>query len=565
MSAVHRNLGLGFVAVLAFGVAAGAWLLVKAPPPSKLPLPLPAPSIPESEPPPASAQRDDLEKATAEAPAATTVVFPLKVDLELLASDARPSAEGVAAMGSDATARLSGSVHGSTGEGLQTEIVFVAGPNKDRRLVSGRDGAFGANDLYPGLSIVRITSPGTPGSMREILLRQGQARETRLNVGFGRLAVVQGRVQDAAARPITDATVTLDGQETKTDEGGEFTFGGVAGGDTFLIAEKPGFAAHLERLTVMAGTTLSKDKLVLVLQPAARLEVSIEERINVENKASLFVLPAALGTQRDFPWYRVNPVSIYPGGSLVIEDLPQGEVLLRLFHSGADALPPTRGVTLREKETEHVVLHLAPAPVVIGTVTQDGKPVASATVVLEAPARSDAALTVIGQTNYLELEREVLPEFPAAVQRTTTNGSGEFVLNASESASRVRYLHASSPDGKSTAWKVLKGGEKKVDLALQPAKGDCELILRMDGRTQGLPVEITVDGGPREAQVLPPGRDLHVAGLAPGSWRLTVRWSGQPLVDGMILDMRKETSLDVTLPEGAIKGQDEDTRKRSGK
>jgi hypothetical protein len=567
MSVPQRNLLLAFAAVLALGFAGVAWWLVQTPlPPSTGTAP--APIAQPLEKTPAAPERNvELAKVEAEAPAATTVVFPLQVELELLASQVRPNAEGVGALGSEATARLTGSVHGSSGEGLQAEILFLAGPNcesKDgRRLMSGRDGTFGANDLYPGLSVVKITAPGTPGSQREVLLRRD--RETQLNVGYGRLGTVQGMVKDATGDPLPGARVVVDGQETTTDERGEFVFPGVASGETFVVVEKPGFAAHMERMTVVAGATVEKNRLVYALRPGARLEITIEDRINVESEAWLSILPQTMNTDRDFPWFRLNPVRLYPGGTKVIEDLPSKAVTLRLFHSGAVASPPTRSVTLKEKEMSQVSLHLVPAPIVNGVVTEGGRPVSGAEVVLETPQRSKTQLSIIGESNYYDLEKEVLPDFPAAVQSVKTNAAGEFVVNSNEGASRDRYLHALSPDGKSTAWKLLRGGETRVDLALEPAQGECEFILQMAGRTQGLPVEAKVDGAPRDKQILPPGRDLHLAGLAAGTWRVTVKWNGEPLVDGMLIDLRKETSLSVTLPAGAIQGQDEDTRKRSGK
>jgi hypothetical protein len=151
------------------------------------------------------------------------------------------------------------------------------------------------------------------------------------------------------------------------------------------------------------------------------------------------------------------------------------------------------------------------------------------------------------------------------VQRARTNASGEYVLDNSEGVSRTRYLHATSSDGKRTAWKVLRGGETRVDLALEPARGDGELILEMAGRTQGLPVEIEVDGAPRDRQVLPTGHDLHIGGLAPGTWKFSAKWNGETIFDGMLVDVKDETTLSLTLPEGAIVGQDADTRRRSGK
>ena len=124
MSLPQRNLLLAVAGALALGFAGGAWLLVQAPPASSSAGTVPAPIAPPLEKsPPASPDRQvELVKAEAEPIAATTVVFPLKVELELLASEVRPNADGVGALGSEATARLAGSVHGASGEGLQAEI-----------------------------------------------------------------------------------------------------------------------------------------------------------------------------------------------------------------------------------------------------------------------------------------------------------------------------------------------------------------------------------------------------------------------------------------------------------
>jgi hypothetical protein len=566
MGSGRRDLVLGFVVAFVAAVSASAWWLVRASPAAKpdATAPAPGPTTPE----PATSESGGkraptpLDVPVAEAAAATTVVFPLKVELELLASAVRPKSEGVDPIGSDATARLAGSVHGADGKGMAAEVQFVAGPNAGRRLVASRDGAFGANDLYPGLCVLRITAPGCLGSERQVLLRKD--RETQLNVGYGRPGFVTGMVQDAGGAPIQDAKVTIDGQETKTDERGEFVFPEVASGETIAIAEKAGFAASQQKLVVVAGGAVEKGKLVFVLRPGARLSVTIGDRINVENEAQLFLLPDATGPQLDYPWFRLNPVSIYPGGTKVIEDLPAQKVVLRLFHAGAAASPPTRSVVLREGAAEAIELHLVAAPIVSGLVTDGGHPAEAAEVVLESPSRSQAALAVLGETNYLELEREVFPEFPTAVQRARTNASGEYVLDNSEGVSRTRYLHATSSDGKRTAWKVLRGGETRADLALEAAKGDGELILQMAGRTQGLPVEIKVDGAPRDPQVLPTGSDLHIGGLAPGTWKFSAKWNGESIFDGMLVDVKEETTLSLTLPEGAIVGQDTDTRRRSG-
>jgi hypothetical protein len=41
-----------------------------------------------------------------------------------------------------------------------------------------------------------------------------------------------------------------------------------------------------------------------------------------------------------------------------------------------------------------------------------------------------------------------------------------------------------------------------------------------------------------------------------------VRWAEETLVEGQSLDIKRSLPWSVKLPEGAIHGQDEDTRKR---
>lgn len=562
-----RTFLIVLVFVLATGFAAGAWWLVRTPPDvvSKgEPIP-PVPVQPTTQDLPAEdSSRSKLEvDPVTQAQASTTVVFPVEFDLELVASSVVPKGEGAVAMGSDATARIAGSLNAAGGQGLSAEIAFVAGSNEGRVLRSGRDGRFGANDLYPGLSIVRINALGTPGAMREILLRKD--RESLLNIGFGRPAYFQGVVKDAAGAPVAAAKVTVDGQETQTDDLGEFVFATVAGGDTFAIAEKPGYAAFWQKLTIVSGQSVEKGSVTFVLRKPARLEITIEERLNVDGQALAFLLPDPLDSAREFPWYRVNPIRLYPGGTVTVEDLPPKRVSVRLFHAGAVAKPLSRSVTLVEGETEHLALHLEPAPVLNGVVTQGGRAASGAEVVLEAPERSGAMLSVLGESNYLDLEREILTDFPPAVQRVKTNAAGEFVLSSCENVTPIRYLHATSADGRDTAWKILKGGETRVDLALEPASGEGRIVVEMDGRTQGLPVRVTVNGAPRDPAVLPPGADLVIERLPPGEWKLTARWNGEPIVTSMPVQMHGETVIEIVLPQGAIVGQDEETRKRSGK
>lgn len=569
MTSSRRNLLLGLCLLLAAGLAlALAWGLREpdvAPPAPIESLPsAPAPAAP-AEPAPDS-ERSDLASAPEADPAEdlyTTVIHPLKIDLELVRSSFTLQAAETAPLGSGATARFSGSVHATGSRPVRVEVQFVSGPNAGRVLYSDREGTFGANDLYPGLSLVRVVGAGIPGSEREVRLRQ--ERDTQLNLGYARLAVVHGSVRDREGQPITGALVRMDGQETVTDEFGEFIYTGMTPGDVIVTAAKEGFAALRQQITVVGATTIEKGKLVLTLEKAGRLELSIADRIGTDSPAQVFLLPENLEGERKFPWHSINPKAVYPGGTVTIEDLPTGTIEVRLYHSGATAKPRSKRVRIVAGETSHETFQLEKARSVAGIVRQGGKPVSGATVRLEAPDRVAAMNATIGG-DYLALERELLPNLPPAVQETQTNVLGEFVLSANEDVSKQRYLVAVSSDGRSRGGVVLSGGEERVDVALEPlAAGEGVLVLQIDGRFQPLPVEITVNGTPRDLRMLPPGRDLTIEGLTLGSWKLNARWSSEELQKDMPIELDREVSLSLTVPEGALFGQDDETRKRAGK
>lgn len=491
----------------------------------------------------------------------TTVVFPLGVELELVHSKAVQRAEGAPALGSGATARLQGSIQDEKGEGVRAEVAFVAGTNQGRVLYCDSTGNLGANDLYPGISIVRITGPRIAGSMREVLLRQD--RDTQLNIAYGRPAHVFGEVFDAESKPIAGAKVTLDGQEATTNEAGVFEFTNMASGEVLAIVEKPGYSAYREVLTVVGASRVEVGRIKFLLQKSARLQVTIEEPINASEQALLFLLPEVASGQRKFPWQRVNPVRIWPGGTATVEDLPSGPVTLRLYHAGAVAKPVRSSIVLSPGETSTVTLHLEPSPVLSGVVTDGGKPVSGAIVRMEVPDRVRAMLTAFGESNYLYLENDVFPNLPPAVQEVSTNERGEYSMSANESISDVRYLTALSRDQKRIAQAVVKTGATRVDLALAPQDGGTgDLIVQMEGRFQPLPVQVRVNGTPRDPLDLPPGKDLHIGALPAGSWLVTIKWNGAELVSKQPIELKDEVTIPLKLPEGAINGQDADTVKR---
>ncbi len=493
----------------------------------------------------------------------TTVVFPLEVELQLLHAADEFSAQGAPALGSGAKAQLKGTITGSRKEPVRAEIEFVAGANAGRVLYCDGSGAFGAQDLYPGLSIVRVSGPGIVGSQREVLLRS--EREELLNINYALPAHVIGDVFDAQSKPLPGALVSFDGQERVTDEQGRFELAAVAPGSVLVVVSKPGYAAYREKVSIAVNSKPDATRLQYRLEQGARLQVSVLDAINKSDEALVYILPGDSAGQRKFPWYTVNPVHVFPGGTKLVEDLPSGMVSLRLFHAGATPKPDHASAMLGAGETASAEFHLEPAPIVQGVVTDGGSPAPGAEVVLEAPDRTKAMLSVLGESNFLFLENEVFPNLPPAMQKVVTNGRGEFVLSANESASAVRYVTATSEDGQRTAHAAVATGATRVDLALAPIQGGKNTLrVVMEGREQPLPLKITINGAPRDQHALPMGRDLAITELASGSWLVTVRWSDKVLLDRSPVQLKGEVSLEIQLPDGAKLGQDAETILRSG-
>ena len=61
---------------------------------------------------------------------------------------------------------------------------------------------------------------------------------------------------------------------------------------------------------------------------------------------------------------------------------------------------------------------------------------------------------------------------------------------------------------------------------------------------------------------------LPVEELAPGTWRIAASWHGRALFPGeghQELELADETTYEVPVPEGAVRGQEQDTLLRAGR
>jgi hypothetical protein len=574
MARNHTILLLGLTAGAALVGGAGA-LLLSGPDSTKVAGPPSGPSQPIGSGNTGSGDKDgfatpveppaEAPKVHGVAPGTTTVAWAVKLELDLVQAAHLPQSQGVAPLGTGGTARFTGRIADGREQGVQATLRFLAGPNAPREIATNAEGKFGASDLYPGLSLVMVDGPGDLDAVREVRLRQD--KETQLNLGFGLPGSVAGRVFDRDDRPLAEVQVDVDGQTQITDLEGKFLFTSVFSGlDLQLVLRKPGYASLSNRIAVTAKQRL--DNLTYKLLPAATLEVAVPDRLGSTEDALVVIGPSRSNYERSYPWHLASPARVALGSSVTFTDLPAIRVDVRVFHAGAVPEPRQSTLNLNEGQNPTLITHLKAAPTLVGRVVDpEGLPVPDAIVRLEAPNRIGAELTYLGEMPGF-LETEILPMLPVGVQETRANHLGEFMLTSWAEYAPARYLTAESPDGKLRAARLVKPEDENVQLDLQPAAGGtATLRLEFPGRFQALPVELSIRGAPRGEQLVPTDDALEIPDLLEGKWRLRATWNGRPIgsADGVLIDLDGDTTVPLSLPPGAIQGQDEDTRARAGR
>ena len=503
----------------------------------------------------------------------TTVIWPLEVQLTQVSRASFEQVGDELPVGSGANAALEGHIWGPDDRGLRATVTFTAGSNAGRVLSCDAEGALGASDLYPGLAIVRITTPNGHLAEREVRLR---ARQTELlNVGFGHPASVFGSVVDLAGDPLAGVAVTLDGHQASTDEEGVFFFPAVASGMALATCSKHGYALYRETVPISAGRMVESHQLEFRLVKGASLELTVDGNAgDLRAPARVYLFPLgrqSAGTvrgQRTFPWHLVSPVEIWPGGTKLVEGLPDGNVMLSIFRPGAVSERSQTKARLYGGQTTKQVLRLLPGPRLVGEVLKSGKKVEGALIRLEASNRQAISERVLGKGPEFNQEM-IFPHLPAAVQEVRSDSRGEFGFTLFPELGKVAYLTAESPDG---AWRasqsVVLDAEQKVELELEPvssAQGTLELEL--SPRFQALPVSIRVMGAPRDPFDLQPQDQVVVEGLEQGTWRVDVEWNRERLIEKALVDLTEKgpARLELSLPQGAILGQNEEERRRAAR
>lgn len=491
----------------------------------------------------------------------STVLWPLIVELNLERPSYLPEVPSGPPLGSGRTARLAGRIAKVRGEPAEATIEFMVGPNQGRILQTDADGAFGANDLYPGIDIVEISGPGLLGARREVILRQDDER--LLNVSFARPAALSGEVVDESGEPVEGATVRVDGHTTTTDQAGAFYYDRVAPGSTLLEITHPGFASQRDTLRVMQGSTTSLGTIKYVLDRGCVLDLIADLGVG-EGDVEVYLMPTGSGMQRKFPWHLVNPIRMSTGQAKISE-LPPGPLLIRAYRAGAQARPVVTPVNLNPGQKHVIDLNFEAAPVLAGSVLEDGKLVSGARVELVAadPVR---ASTAHYRENAFYLEADVFPLLPPARQTVSTGSSGRFLLTRWQQTSAYRMVRATSPDGRSWAMAAVGPTDESVTLNLEPIEaGAGSVRIELPGRFQAIPISLIVSGQPRPTFELPPDRQLEVTDLREGTWTATASWYTQKLLDEGPFLLDPDVQLEVRLPEEALLGQDKETWERAGR
>ena len=551
-------------------LAVGAWTLFRGEPPgAPAPLPGAQPSRAQPAPEPAPDELRSVSGAAepvAGAAADTSVAWPVEVELELLEPAERLSGEGAEPLGSGRDARLRGQVTVGDRVGVPATLEFVAGLNEGRALETNAQGYFGARDLYPGVSLVRVRGPGIAGSLREVRLLRD--KETLLAVDYGAPGTVGGTVFDVAGEPLPGVEVELDGRAATTDEQGVFRYGGIPGGsDVVLVLRAEGYATQYHTIGVLAARSIDASHYKYTMEPGGSLEVAVTRSAGAPGPARVLLSSGVNDVRTPYAWHLLGPYEVAPGGSLRLDDLPPTRINVRVEHPGARSNPPQAMAVVRPNHVEVVRFELEPAPALVGRVVDgEGLAVPEARVRLEAPDRAKATY---GHLRLMpdKYELNLHPGVGAAVSETTSDGQGRFTLPAWPEQVPVAYLVAESRDGRLRGGRAVRVDVGEVELALHPrAEGRARLELEFAGRTQGLPVEVSVNGQLRPEVVLGVDEPLTVDGLAPGRWRLRARWHGELLIGGAgheDLDLEGFERRALDLPQGAILGQDQDTLLRA--
>ncbi len=510
--------------------------------------------------------RGDLGGGSDGSPVASTVIWPLTVDLTLTLDGSVDVPEGAQRLNWGAKAGVKGSVLGARRRGIAATVLFLYGPNEGRSLQTDGRGRFGATNLLPGISIVRVTTADGRSVEREVRLMSRTTLD--FHVSFAGATTLEGTAKDERGVPIDGAEVRVDGRPTFTNAEGIFVISGVPPGTAQVSVRKEGFAHCTQKVGVGYSDVVIAKNFVIFMKKGAQLQITVNRSVGAAEPSLAYLMPAAgpgrSSDGRSFPWHEINPISIPPGGTAVVDGLPLDSVNVGLFHRGAVPSPASRNVRIHGGRTNAVAIDLLPAPTVRGVVLDAGKPASGASVTIQASDRGHATSRSMQQKGPLIANSMVVTTSPAAYDETRTDAKGNFFFTSHPDLITTYYATATSRDGLRRGVAVIEPGAKSLSIELEPIENKVGAFeIGLPGRFQGLPVEISVNGKPAEPYMLRPGQPLLIENLPYGHWDVGARWRGQDVVMRQNVIVGDSVPMvPGSLPEGAIRGQTEDERRR---
>ena len=518
-----------------------------------------------------SDKRSSVAMSGSDDGALSTVIWPLVVEVALAIDGRVEVPEGAQSIRWGSNAGLKGSVRGNGGRTVTATLEFLYGPNEGRVIQSDARGRFGANDLLPGISIVRLTTGDGLKVEREVRLTGRTEREFHVN--FNNPSFVSGTVKDERGVTLEGAEVYLDGKLAFTNAEGEFTFSNVPAGSARVVVKKEGFAFVSQNVGIGYRETVLPKSFISFLKEEGQLQISVNRSVGAVEPSLAYLMPGAgpgrSSDGRDFPWHEINPVEIPPGGSALVKGLPLGAVNVRVFHRGAVAVPPSKNARVIGQRLNSVVIDLAPAPTVRGVVMNGSKPAAGASVEIEAADRSHATSQSMQQKGPSFAMGMVVSTVPSAFNETTTDKKGQFTFTSPSDLVATYYATATSRDGALRGIGVVPPGAREVRIDLEPIEEKVgALEIELPGRFQGLPVEVRIQGAPSEPFMLRSGEPLVIDGLTPGHWYVHARWQGTDVVTRQSVVVGEGSGGAIakvtgSLPPGGLQGQTAAERDRA--
>jgi hypothetical protein len=488
----------------------------------------------------------------------------VKVDLHIWRTDdVREVAPGTRTgiLGAGKTAVLRGELADDRGPLGGATVKILHGLNEGLSTTANANGVFEFPPLYPGVSILEVEAPRQPKIRREVRLRAN--REELFNFTYQQAGNIHGMVVDEQGKPIQGASAEIDGVVTTTDRDGAFFFNGVVPGECILYLSAQGREYRKEGIALRAGQALVYDVNRFVLRKSEPLTVAFDPLPISPRPPKVLILPGEQVFDRTFPYEKIGVVSPRPGDDTVkIEGIAVGEWhQVRVYSDAGTASPSMRPVILKEGDTNlsRAAFSFGWKFPVSGTVMGDGRPLSGAKIRIESSDMSRGMQELL--TNCGGIDHVIVPMLPFVRKETTTDGNGNFQVEASEIPPPAAVV-VEAPGYARRVIPIQSGAPRKLgNITLQKSAkdGSAKLVVQFqdDARHE---VCLTIDGRAQAPQLVPAGARMQWTQIAPGTYRVRARSGGTVALDKWIEIAPGENSLAVpAVIELQGPGDDEET------